>query len=61
MAAFNMVDERLAHLEDIADHRNTCLEAVSDHWLRREHEREVDKGGNIDNTLMSLNRRVILV
>lgn len=56
-----MVDERLAHLEDIADHRNTCLEAVSDHWLRREHEREVDKGGNIDNTLMSLNRRVILV
>ena len=61
MAAFEMVCKRLARLENLADHRISRLEAVADHWLRREREREVDKGGDLDSTLMGWDRDVTLV
>ena len=41
MVAFEMLCERLGRIEDTLDQ-----------WLRRERDREVDKGGKIDGILM---------
>ena len=56
-----IADHRISRLEAIADHRISRLEAIADHWLRREKEKDFDKGGEMDSRLMGWDRDVILV